>query len=47
LNALFCFTAWIIFGGKANIPAFPFGGTLLGVGGSDGDWGTTTTTNKK
>lgn len=29
-----------MFGGKANIPAFPLGGTLLGVGGSDGDWGT-------
>ena len=45
LNALFCLTAWIMFGGKANIPAFPLGGTLLGVGGSDGDWGTTTTLN--
>jgi len=27
-----------MFGGNANIPAFPaLGGTLLGVGGSEGD----------
>lgn len=43
LKALFCFTAWSMFGGKANIPAFPLGGTLLGVGGSEGDCGTTAT----
>lgn len=29
--------------GKANIPAFALGGTLLGVGGRDGDCGTTAT----
>lgn len=49
LKALFCFAAAIMFGGKANIPAFPLGGTLFGVGGKDGDCGTsktTTTTNK-
>ena len=28
-----------------NIPAFALGGTLLGVGGSDGDGGTTETNN--
>ena len=43
LNALFCFTAGIMFGGKANIPALPFGGTLFGVGGNDGDCGTSGT----
>lgn len=40
LNALFSFTAWIMLDGKANIPAFALGGTLLGVGGRDGDCGT-------
>ena len=34
-----------MFGGNVNIPAFALGGTLLGVGGSDGDCGTTETNN--
>ena len=39
LKALFCLTAVIMFGGKANMPALLFGGTLFGVGGNDGDCG--------
>ena len=45
LKALFCFTACIMFGGNENIAGFPLAGTLFGVGGSDGDCGTTTRRN--
>lgn len=47
LNVFFCFIVWIIFGGKVNIFVFLFGGILLGVGGSDGDWGIIIIINKK
>ena len=40
LKALFLAT-WIMLGWNENTPGLPLGGTLLGVGGSDGDCGIT------
>ena len=37
LKALFCLTACIMFGWNENTPVLPLGGTLLGVGGREGD----------